>query len=68
MIGTGGGARCLAAVFLLAVACGEPFEEGRTYRDPGGASFTVKVSGVTRPGAGRLARRTWRLVGMIEAS
>lgn len=42
----GGGARCLAAVLLLVVACGEPqprrFEEGRTYRDPSGAVFTVK--------------------------
>jgi len=46
VIGIGGGARCLAAVFLLAVACGEPaperFEEGRTYRDARGAAFTVK--------------------------
>lgn len=43
MNGIGGGARCLAAVLLFAVACGEGhFEEGRTYRDERGAAFTVK--------------------------
>lgn len=47
MIRIGGGAWCLAAVLLLVVACGEPgpegrFEEGREYRDPSGAVFTVK--------------------------